>query len=344
MKKYLILADGNCIHTQKWVKGLINYFDIYLISFNGVSNEISNLLPRKNIISFKLNINSGGNNFFLLKFLPKIIAILNTIKPDYVNAHYITSYGTIAVLATLFYKRKYTLILSAWGTDILVTPYKNKIYYYLTKYVLNKANFVTSDSFYMSTHIKKISSKKVILTFPFGVKELPMMCQGEKNYNIFFSNRGLDKNYNIDKIIEAFKRIKNENNNAKLYIAATGKEESTLKNLVSKLELDNSVKFLGWLNRSEMEMYYKISGFYFTLPTSDSTSVSLLEAMSYGCIPIVSNIPANLEWIKDGENGFVYEKNKKFEILPNAFSMNRKIIKEKALWNVNIKNFVNDIL
>ena len=30
MKKYLILADGNCIHTQKWVKGLINYFDIYL--------------------------------------------------------------------------------------------------------------------------------------------------------------------------------------------------------------------------------------------------------------------------------------------------------------------------
>lgn len=344
MKKYLILADGNCIHTQKWVKALKNYFEIYLVSFNGVSNEITNLLPKENIISFKLNINSNGNNIFLLKFLPEIIAMLNEIKPDYINAHYITSYGTIAVLSTLFYIRKCTIILSAWGSDILITPYKNKLYYYLTKFILNNANFITSDSFYMSNHIKKIAHKDNILTFPFGIEELPVINKEEKDYNIYFSNRGLDKNYNIDKIVEAFKSIKNQNNSAKLYIAATGQEESSLKKLVSKLELDNSVKFLGWLNGTEMAKYYKISGFYFTLPTSDSTSVSLLEAMSYGCIPIVSNIPANLEWIKDGENGFVYEKNKKFEILPNAFSMNRKIIKEKALWNVNIKNFVNDIL
>ena len=46
---------------------------------------------------------------------------------------------------------------------------------------------------------------------------------------------------------------------------------------------------------------------YISIPTSDSTSVTLLEAMAAGSLPIVSDLPANREWIEDGKNGFLLE-------------------------------------
>ena len=68
------------------------------------------------------------------------------------------------------------------------------------------------------------------------------------------------------------------------------------------------------------------------------------QAMSYGCIPIVSNIPANTEWIEDKINGLYYERSKIPEFLCNAFRINREIIRERAIWSNNIKKFVKIIL
>jgi glycosyltransferase involved in cell wall biosynthesis len=51
--------------------------------------------------------------------------------------------------------------------------------------------------------------------------------------------------------------------------------------------------------------WYARARFWISIPESDATSISLLEAMAYGCIPIVSNLPSNKEWITDGENGFI---------------------------------------
>jgi glycosyltransferase involved in cell wall biosynthesis len=42
-----------------------------------------------------------------------------------------------------------------------------------------------------------------------------------------------------------------------------------------------------------------------SLPESDSVAVSVLEAMGHGCIPILSDLPANHELVEDGENGLI---------------------------------------
>ena len=41
------------------------------------------------------------------------------------------------------------------------------------------------------------------------------------------------------------------------------------------------------------------------VPRSDSVSVSVLEAMGHGCIPLLSDLPANRELVRDGVNGLV---------------------------------------
>ena len=45
---------------------------------------------------------------------------------------------------------------------------------------------------------------------------------------------------------------------------------------------------------------------YISASLSDGTANSLLEAMAAGLFPIVSDIPANREWIADGENGMLF--------------------------------------
>ena len=49
MKRYLILSDGQSVHTLKWAKELIKYFNIYLISFNGFSKELNEIIPKENL-------------------------------------------------------------------------------------------------------------------------------------------------------------------------------------------------------------------------------------------------------------------------------------------------------
>lgn len=344
MKRYLILSDGQSVHTLKWAKELIKYFNIYLISFNGFSKELNEIIPKENLFDLKVDVSAVGNNISVLKNVISVKYIINKMMPDYINAHYITSYGTVAILASLMSSVKSKMILSAWGSDILVTPFKSKLYFWLTKFCLSKSDVITSDSSYMCEVIKKIKFANNIITFPFGVGALPQIVEQEKNYDYFFSNRALEENYNIDLVINIFAGIYEKNKEAKLFIANKGSKDNKLKKLAEKLKVKDNIEFLGFLSEQKQQYYYRKCGYYISVPKSDSTSVSLLEAMSYGCIPIVSNIPANTEWIEDKINGLYYERSKIPEFLCNAFRINREIIRERAIWSNNIKKFVKIIL
>jgi glycosyltransferase involved in cell wall biosynthesis len=65
------------------------------------------------------------------------------------------------------------------------------------------------------------------------------------------------------------------------------------------------VQFVGRLDAASQAGWYDRARWYLSLPTSDSVSVSVLEAMAHGCVPIVSDLPANRELVRDGDNGLV---------------------------------------
>jgi glycosyltransferase involved in cell wall biosynthesis len=46
---------------------------------------------------------------------------------------------------------------------------------------------------------------------------------------------------------------------------------------------------------------------YVSVASSDGTSVALLEALALGAVPVLSDIPANVAWIEDGETGVVVQ-------------------------------------
>jgi glycosyltransferase involved in cell wall biosynthesis len=116
-----------------------------------------------------------------------------------------------------------------------------------------------------------------------------------------------------------------------------------------QLGIKSSVHFVGYVNEPVQSNYYATAQFYFSLPESDATSVSLLEAMAYGCVPIVSDIPANREWIEHGKNGIIVGTNTNIveEIrkidTEQAFGYNRSIIQLRAIFPESVKSFLKEV-
>jgi len=198
----------------------------------------------------------------------------------------------------------------------------------------------------MSAEIRKLSTKK-ICTFTFGIENLPDVDASSKNVNLYFSNRGLSQTYRIDKIIDFFAKIKAKNNKAKLIISNDGNMRGMLEKQVVKLDLQDDVSFLGFINQNSQNEIYEKSQFFLSLPDSDSTSVSLIEAMSYGCIPLLSDLPANKEWIQNWQNGLIepFEPKDLEQMLihrKEIFDFNRNLINEKGIFSNSIYKFLKD--
>jgi glycosyltransferase involved in cell wall biosynthesis len=335
--KYLFLADGNSPHILKWIKELIKYFDVYIISLNGLDKKIYNYLETNKVFVLNKKANATGGNHKLLFKVFKIRKLIKEINPDYLNAHYLSSYGFLAALSKSI-NPNMRLIQSTWGSDVLLEPFRNIIRKKIAQYSLRKADYITSDSLHMSDVIMNLAGKKEIITFPFGF-EILEKCQVEKE-KVIFSNRALKDFYNVDKILKWFSIQSKE---YRLVIANDGVKRRELEQLVNELNLKERVSFVGFVDSKEMKNFYEKSQYYISIPDSDSTSVSLLEAMQYGAVPIVSNIPANREWILNGVNGVYFDISMKLEdikIEEDFAKINFNILKNRAIFQDSVRKFV----
>ena len=78
-----------------------------------------------------------------------------------------------------------------------------------------------------------------------------------------------------------------------------------------KINAPDNVKFLGFVSNQNLKNSFQKSKIYLQLSRHEAFGVSVLEAMKYGCIPIVTNSFALPEVV--GDNGFIVKN--KFECI-----------------------------
>jgi glycosyltransferase involved in cell wall biosynthesis len=350
MKKYLIFGNAESAHILKWVTALVPYFDVYVISSTRTQAKIHELLPESHIFDLGTSSSVDKVNYNVLFKLFKIRKIIRKTEPDILNAHYITSHGFLLALIRWTGMSGYFFIQSSWGSDILVTPFRNSIFKWITRFALRSADLNTCVSERMHQIITSMTDIRC-LNFSYGTMVMPEYDPKEKDDFLFFSNRHLSKNYNIDKVLLYFSKVASVEERARLVVANDGNGRESLYKLAKELGIEDKVEFTGILSADKQIIYYKKSRFYISIPTSDAIAVSLMEAMSYGCIPVVSDLPSNHEMVNDGENGiFLVEGNeapqKVFKMLEKKEKIaetNRAIIQNRFYFPGSIKKFVDEI-
>jgi len=348
--KLLFLSDASSFHTKRWV----NYF-----VDKGYECYLASLEKSQGTKATEIFI-SPKTEFSFLKYilaLSEIKNLIQNINPDLVNAHFVPNYGLLGALS----KRK-PLVVSTWGSDVLISPKKSPFHRLRAKYVLSKADLVTCDGANLLKELMELGvpEEKIVLA-PMGVerrllKERSSNSQlKDKDEIIFLSTRGLEPVYDLKTLIEAVPLIiQKTDKKAKFWITGLGSQEQELKKLASKLKVEKNVEFKGYVNREDLEELFQKADLYVSTSLSDSTSVSLLEAMASGLLAVVTDIPGNREWIEDGKNGFLFPLGnyqalaEKIIWIINNFketeklrNQNQKIIREKALWEENMKVIEN---
>ncbi|MEQ1805208.1 MAG: glycosyltransferase [Burkholderiaceae bacterium] len=310
--RIVLIGDGESAHLLKWARALaqVQGVQLWAASSRGFCAEFDAWVNPQQRLALGTHAAYEGGNVSVLLALPRLGAWLRHVDADWLHAHYLTSHGTLAWLAKRIWRLRGGLVGSAWGSDVLITPRRNAVYRGLTKRVLRACRLTTSDSAHMARQMRELGAAEV-MTFPFGLDALPAPGAAKQPW-LFFANRGLEPLYQPLRVMQVFAQVAQERPEARLVVANQGSLQDSLRQAaremglrVGTLQHDEQVEFTGVLDADAQARWYAKAQWYLSLPRSDSVSVSVLEAMAHGCIPLLSDLPANRELVCDGENGVI---------------------------------------
>ena len=301
--RLVLWGDGESPHLLKWARALAPQLELWAASSRGFLPGFDALLPSERRLALHTRPKPGGGNAALLRRLPQFASWLKRVRPDWVHAHYLTSHGTLAWLARTCFGTPGRLAASAWGSDVLVTPQRSALQRALLGRVLRHCALTTSDSLHMAQRMRELGAAEV-MCFPFGLESLPPL-PSHKDDALFFANRGLEPIYAPQRVIDVFAAIAAQWPQARLVVANEGSLRGALQAQVRHLGLLDQVRFVGRLDAAAQAEHYARARWFLSLPHSDSVSVSVLEAMAHGCVPLLSELPANRELVRSGDNGLI---------------------------------------
>lgn len=340
-KRKLLLIGSNGVHLHNYIQLIDGFFD----ETEWLTNEVNADDP---VHSVAMDFSVFKNPLKTRHTIKAVRKRILEFNPDVIHVHQANSYAWIALKASE--NLSVPVIVTAWGSDILLNPEKGIWMHKMVRYILKTATAFTCDSWFMANRMNVLLPERnldiMIANYGISTQNIPVYDK-EK---IFYSNRLHKSLYRIDSIIDAFSLfLKNEQNRDwKLVIAATGELTDSLKQKVHNLQISDNVEFAGWVSSSQNIEFYSKASFFVSVPETDATSISLLEAMYYGAIPVVSNLPSNLEWVNDGINGCVVQNLNSDFLLPalsvnqkEARALNRKIIEAKGTKEVNRRLYLS---
>jgi len=335
------LANALSIHTQRWATHFAERcYNVHVISFH--PGDIPGV--QVHCVSPLVSIKPVG---YLLT-LPKVKLLLRQIRPDILHAHYATSYGLLGALTGY-----HPFVITAWGTDVLIAPKQSKFLRVMVLFALRRADLVTSMAHHMTRTLIELGiPKETIFTLPFGVDTTifhPGLRTQEREDIDIVCTRPFEPIYNVELLIRALPQIVTVKPKVRCALVGDGHLRPKLETLARELGVEHNITWAGWVPLPDVAQWLSRAKVFITPALSDGNNISLNEAMTCGCLPIGSDIPANREWLVDGENGFIVPSDRpgvlaqrilealnSEELRQRAAERNWQIVQERANWHKNI--------
>ncbi len=344
----LVIIGSNSIHTRRYITALLQN-SVYTITIitNQSMAEFANL--SQHIINF---------SYYNLLAYRQIRRIICTTKAKVVHIHQANSYAWHGVLALKGNRPRPKVILTVWGSDVLLVPQQSWALALIVKFCLARADVITANSHILINAVQKLlPSQRVsrsarwtqfrlnrapeLHLLHFGIENIPAMQDLSSKAKLILSSRLHKKLYHVDKIILAFaKLVRNGviDQEYKLIIAGTGPETKNLQQMIYDLNLVNKVYFTAMLNYNELVKYYQRATVFVSVPESDALASSVLEAMAYGCIPVLSSLASAREVVLDKINGFIgVDYDLLADAILNAVHRSANLLEYQQLYKINYR-------
>ncbi|MFH1178586.1 MAG: glycosyltransferase, partial [bacterium] len=164
-----------------------------------------------------------------------------------------------------------------------------RIFLPLLKYGFRHASKVQAISNFLAKWAKQMGYKKEVEVIPNGVnfgkfsQNVEHRVFNKEGVVLITTSRLVEKN-GVEDIINAMKSLPK---NAKLKILGIGPLENSLKLLVSSLQLQNRVQFLGFISQAKIPKYLHEADIFVRPSLSEGMGSSFVEAMAVG-LPVIA--------------------------------------------------------
>jgi glycosyltransferase involved in cell wall biosynthesis len=295
---------------------------------------------------------AGGEKPFRWRDVPRLTLdlkhIIREIKPDLIHAGPIQTCAFLAVLSGFR-----PILTMSWGFDLLQDAERNDWWRWVTRYTLRRSTFFTSDA--------QVTSAKAIAygmdpcrieVFPWGIdlkRFSPKPATVKRNRStVLFCNRSWEPRYGVDVLAKAFVKVAQQHEDVSLLLLGGGSQAQTIRQILMSGGVFERVQFGGQISQTDLPRWIHMADIYISPSHVDGSSVSLMEALACGLPALVSDIPANKEWVSEGINGWLFSdgnadalaekilaaiaQKKKFGQIGRAA---RKVAEERADWKKN---------
>jgi len=314
-----------------------NYNQIKCLNHNGVSvevltnNTMNTSVENMNIIN---NQTKNKNSIILLepKFLSRVKQIYDYLKKNKSVLNHIEVYpaGRFTFIYVLLARLIGVKIVCIERGDIgkfdrhtFLTSISMKLTYRFSTLVIYK-------ELYMKSLLLSLHAKNISLLYNCIDNFVEFENLAHRSYSFLWVNR-LVKERKIEWVVDLVKE--GELNSTINILGILENRDTYIQtniNLVNSLKNYGNVEIYGYINP---ENFYKETKF-FLLP-SDIVFVNnaLLEAMSYGVVPLISNVSGADKIIEDGIDGFIFEHTKEGfkKAIERALSLSEEEVQRMSL-------------
>ena len=277
-----LLGDANHVHVRRWAAAMLERgWRVSVVTARPQTQEgvTQQVLPP---------VTRSADWLWRVGAARRAIAGL---QPDLLHAHYISSYGYLGARC----KGERPLVMTAWGSDLLVTPMHSALQRWLTGWTLRRADAITGDSADLVDAARAYRPRAELLELHWGVdlnRFAPAPWASKPGFELV-SLRSWSENYRIELILRAVAQLPG----ARLHLLGGGPDEACLRQLAAELGLAERAVFHGRLDDAGMRAVMDRCKLSLSLPASDATSVSLLESMACGLAVLATDLPANRQWL-----------------------------------------------
>lgn len=144
------------------------------------------------------------------------------------------------------------------------------------------------------------------------LKELRKTLNIDKDDFILLFVGRLAEEKNIEFLIKAEKKLKEQNNNIKLLIVGDGPDKEKYEKDAESLGLADNIIFTGKAAWEDMPYYYHLADIFVTASKTETQGLTIIEAMASNVVPVCMRDEAFSSMVTEELDGLFFETEKEY--------------------------------
>lgn len=271
MSNISILTDCNYYNISSNIESVVDHID-----YN--SNDLVDSTMCANIMKYFL---VKSPCIFISSQFSYILSAACAVKSEYPNS--------IRIISVIH-----------GGTDRIYREYEQYIDY------LDCFVGVSTDIVYSMA--QRTSKKVFLMTCPFYCPDIlkrSYTTNPELPIKLAYAGRIEKEQKRFDLIIKLIDELENQNVNYVFDIVGKGSYTNELIQYINEKSLNGKVNYIGIIERDGISSFWSIHDIYINISDYEGHSISQMEAMANGAIPITTAVSGTMEDIIHGKNGYI---------------------------------------